>query len=498
MSISFKNAYELICNLFYSNIDKNLEKKSLILCLKRGKIISLLIFLTSFYSFYTDYILSKTPYNALYKSTLFHIHIITFFLSFLYFILYIFSDKISKSNKYTYIKFVVISQIILSVFIANFTSLNSQRFSSNIIIYLFSIISISLLVPIYRGIVFFTFLVNQIIFLYAIPYFSENKALIYINRTNSTVVVVFAFTLFIILNNYNNKLYYKDIKIKEDKLTFRKLFDMNPFPLLVSSYSTGKILAINNKALMLYGMTSEQFKQMNYINLYKNISDVREVMKKINEAKSLNDYVAELSIPNGESKWAIINYELIEYFGEKAILSGISEITEIKKLEEKLILHASMDSLTGILNRGSGMKILNKKFEKCKKNSSNLTICFCDVDNLKFVNDKYGHKEGDFLISFICKIISEEINDNDMIFRYGGDEFIIIFENDNKEMVCQKIKNRLKDMNNKRTKPYPISVSLGLFSFASDMNYDLNEIIKLSDKKMYTDKLSNKKLYKLN
>jgi predicted signal transduction protein with EAL and GGDEF domain len=82
---------------------------------------------------------------------------------------------------------------------------------------------------------------------------------------------------------------------------------------------------------------------------------------------------------NGKQMWVTANYELIDYHGEKCILTGIMDITEIRKAEEELSHYASMDSLTEILNRRMGYKKLEELLHKSKEEAMEFTLCFLNI-----------------------------------------------------------------------------------------------------------------------
>ncbi|WP_163195851.1 GGDEF domain-containing protein [Clostridium thermarum] len=90
-------------------------------------------------------------------------------------------------------------------------------------------------------------------------------------------------------------------------------------------------------------------------------------------------------------------------------------------------------------------KYLIQYFEHNKNNK--IAIIFLDLDNLKLINDAYGHIIGDELIRCISKKIINSIDDNSMVFRFGGDEFILIFVNKTKEDIQNCIENIISDVN---------------------------------------------------
>lgn len=86
-------------------------------------------------------------------------------------------------------------------------------------------------------------------------------------------------------------------------------------------------------------------------------------------------------------------------------------------------LSSETDALTGVLNRKAGINFLKEKMQQVQVKKGALTICFCDVNNLKEINDTHGHKLGDSLIKNVARVIREGLREGDEVARLGGDEF---------------------------------------------------------------------------
>ncbi len=174
---------------------------------------------------------------------------------------------------------------------------------------------------------------------------------------------------------------------------------------------------------------------------------------------------------------------------------------EIKRMEQELTRHANVDCLTSVFNRRAGMELISKKYERAKQEEIGFTICFIDMDNLKTVNDTFGHLEGDSFIIEVCKILKEEIQPDDLIFRYGGDEFMILFDNDAEgeiDSVCRRITGRFEALNKNNYKPYSINATMGTFSYKPEMGLSLAQIIEIVDRNMYHNKLNKNRQDRLN
>jgi len=158
------------------------------------------------------------------------------------------------------------------------------------------------------------------------------------------------------------------------------------------------------------------------------------------------------------------------------------------RAEEKLKYIAAIDSLTGCYNRGMGIRLLENEVDNIRRNTHCLSVCYIDINGLKYVNDTFGHFEGDELIVMTCQLIKEVISEKDILCRLGGDEFLILFPNQKKESiekVMDIIISNMENENKKKLKPYKFSFSYGIVQVNSDDNYSTDYIIQLADAKMY-------------
>ncbi|MCI1996728.1 GGDEF domain-containing protein [Clostridium luticellarii] len=174
--------------------------------------------------------------------------------------------------------------------------------------------------------------------------------------------------------------------------------------------------------------------------------------------------------------------------------------TVLEKLymeREKLNYYASTDVMTGVLNRRSGLKMLNRELILSRIGNKNLVVCFVDVDGLKIVNDNFGHQEGDKLLINTAKILKDSIRKTDFVIRMGGDEFLVIFPGAAMEEVHKiwhRIEEKLKEYN-ENNENYNFSLSCGFCECRKGMQCGMSveDLIKNADFEMYKKKLQKKK-----
>lgn len=166
--------------------------------------------------------------------------------------------------------------------------------------------------------------------------------------------------------------------------------------------------------------------------------------------------------------------------------------------QEKLNYYANTDDMTGVLNRRSGLELLNKELNLSKINNKNIVVCFVDVDRLKMINDSFGHAEGDKVLIKVAKVLRESISKSNFVIRMGGDEFLVVFpETTMKEVnktwykICRNVEEVNEGINN-----YNLSLSYGFYEYSKEIQKELsiNDLIKKADEEMYRKKMKKKAL----
>ncbi|MCE5286085.1 MAG: diguanylate cyclase [Pelosinus sp.] len=167
-----------------------------------------------------------------------------------------------------------------------------------------------------------------------------------------------------------------------------------------------------------------------------------------------------------------------------------------KKAKEQLSILKTPDYLTGILNRGTGIAFLQQQIDDANKNAAKLTIIFIDVNNLKMVNDTYGHHEGDELIKVTSQVLLKELNKSEAVCRFGGDEFLLILPDYTLQQATDlwiKIEGDITAYNKTTHHEYTLSVSHGFAEYDPTNPVSVTTLINKADTEMY----AAKRLYKL-
>lgn len=148
------------------------------------------------------------------------------------------------------------------------------------------------------------------------------------------------------------------------------------------------------------------------------------------------------------------------------------------------------DGLTGILNR-RGFYDAAEEFLKANKTSARTSIAaYIDMNNLKIVNDRYGHDEGDFSIKKISELLTDKVGDRGIVGRIGGDEFALIMTYDKEEenSFVKEIYRQFQLYNETSPKPYNITVSVGTCMIHAGQSVKLKEALTHADERLYEEK----------
>lgn len=163
-------------------------------------------------------------------------------------------------------------------------------------------------------------------------------------------------------------------------------------------------------------------------------------------------------------------------------------LAEAKRMFSQMSL---MDGLTGLGNKRS----FDHSLEHLVQEGSSFGLCYIDVNHFKAVNDRFGHNVGDVLLKTVAKRIQE--NTNYPAYRIGGDEFVILVDEDIEEARYQQFKENIDQAFAKRVrcldKKLHITVSLGFARYPED-GQDVQQVIALADQRMYADKEIKHKL----
>lgn len=229
------------------------------------------------------------------------------------------------------------------------------------------------------------------------------------------------------------------------------------------------IVLVTQDALKLDGIYEDLMKinneQINYFrNILKKYSEDRQ-----NKDKTFMEMLDEISRLNNEL--ANAQRELVK------------KNMELEELNSKLSEMATRDALTGLYNRRFFNDVFTKEVAKAKRYGIKLSLVSIDLNNFKVVNDTLGHAAGDkLLIDFANLAIEHTRKDVDYVFRFGGDEFLMLLvgaDNNDAQNVVMRIDEKLKNIS------VIVTLSYGIVGIDLDGETDAEKLIIQADKLMY-------------
>ncbi|MFA5233549.1 MAG: GGDEF domain-containing protein [Sulfurimonas sp.] len=179
-----------------------------------------------------------------------------------------------------------------------------------------------------------------------------------------------------------------------------------------------------------------------------------------------------------------------------ALILYMTTKKEIKQINAKARNYAFRDALTGLYNRHYLNDFLTK-FKRLHKRESIFAVAFIDIDKFKEINDTLGHEAGDCILRCLALKLKSLTRSTDILCRYGGEEFVIIYNDISKKEMFEKMEQIRESIQNTSFKcgHTNITISIGL-SFGKKED-DINEVLQEADKALYMAKNAGRNCVKI-
>lgn len=163
-------------------------------------------------------------------------------------------------------------------------------------------------------------------------------------------------------------------------------------------------------------------------------------------------------------------------------------------LKNALAYKAALDSaftdpLTGAMNRAAMNQALTREIELAKRQDTNLSVILIDADHFKKINDNHGHSHGDEVLKILAKIAKETIRQSDVLYRYGGEEFLVLLgqtDTSGATHLADRIREHVEALDTINGKKSDVTVSLGVTTL--NANDDCKSLFDRADKALYQAK----------
>lgn len=330
-------------------------------------------------------------------------------------------------------------------------------------------------------------------------------------------VVIFEF---ILLRGYTANNQNKDAELsKIGNLIYHAIMETSPDSVAVTDL-LGNYIFANKQTAVLHGLDSpDEFIGKSAFNFFS-FSEIPKATKHMQltradgvsrniefnlQRKDGSTFPAELSAALIKNEIGLpvafiaVTRDITERKRSEVQLNEMNErlrlqLVEIEKLQAILHEQAIQDPLTGLYNRRFMEEALKQELARAKRGNQPFTVVMMDMDNLKTLNDKYGHAVGDIALKSLSKLLKEKTRAEDIACRFGGDEFLVILHNTDEEIASTRLKewsNRAKEIEIVHEGIHlPVSFSAGVATYP---NYkSIEEIIRAADQAMYEVKAKKK------
>jgi len=200
----------------------------------------------------------------------------------------------------------------------------------------------------------------------------------------------------------------------------------------------------------------------------------------------------------GKRYYSIVDfYSQYDGYESVRILVG-HDITDVKTSIFRYNNRAMIDSMTEVYNREVGINYLREMVSQVKLDNDFFSVAYVDLDNLKYINDNFGHIEGDNYIHAMCDAVRSFIRKIDIISRIGGDEFLIIFPRftaEDARNVLASVSEKLDALSKGAPAGVMYRISYGVYEVNSSVPLDVEHILGYVDDKMYIMKAENRVKY---
>jgi diguanylate cyclase len=206
----------------------------------------------------------------------------------------------------------------------------------------------------------------------------------------------------------------------------RRLFEASPVALVLTRLRDHRVAEANERAAQMFGVPLDEVRGQRAPEFWDELSDRDALLAAVARDGCVTSYVAPLRRADGVRFWGDVAAQIISFAGERALLVGVRDVTAQRALEEKLRALATVDSLTGALNRRRFFELADEELQRADRYGGALSLAMIDADRFKRINDRHGHLVGDAALVHIASTLRAGLRRTDAVGRYGGEELAVL------------------------------------------------------------------------
>ncbi|WP_175344061.1 bifunctional diguanylate cyclase/phosphodiesterase [Herbaspirillum sp. C9C3] len=285
--------------------------------------------------------------------------------------------------------------------------------------------------------------------------------------------------------------------LQEAERRYRSIFE-NAIEGVFQTTPDGTYIAVNPALARIYGYHSPE-------DLIVGLRDIRhqlyveperrsEFMRLMEQQGSVSNFESRVYRRDGDIIWISENARAVYDDGGTLVCyeGTVEAITERKLYEAEMRHHATHDALTGLPNRNMLHEHLQRAIQAARQKGGLTAVVFVDLDQFKFINDSLGHQVGDELLKTVAQRLQACLRDTDMVARQGGDEFVLVLQNQTGgefgiAEVMQRILAAVARPWQAGDREFQVTASIGVSRYPID-GKDVETLLKQADSAMYRAK----------
>ena len=285
-------------------------------------------------------------------------------------------------------------------------------------------------------------------------------------------------------------------ELQASEANLRALVDFSPVAMVVTRVADDTVVLANRRAAAMFEVPLDAITAQRSPGFWVNPADRDRYLTAIGTHGRLEDFEAQMRTRTGRPFWARLSAQRLRFGGEETLLATISDISVQRATQDDLRAQATHDPLTGVVNRRYLEELARKEVDRAQRHHRPLAVAMLDADHFKRINDSYGHHAGDEVLRAIADRCRRTLRTNDVLGRYGGEEFVVLFPETNLAeagIVAERLRAAIADepvIVGEST--LPVTVSLGVAALTPEM--DLQRLLQTADGAMYAAKQAGRNL----
>lgn len=180
-----------------------------------------------------------------------------------------------------------------------------------------------------------------------------------------------------------------------------------------------------------------------------------------------------------------------QHGGRPAVIGTMLDITARKQFEEALRTLALVDELTGLYNRRGFVTLAERQLSMARRKKLPLVLIAADVDDLKGINDRFGHAVGDQALVAAAGVLRQTYREADIVARLGGDEFTVFpieASGDSAPLLIERLEANVRAYNERHQREFVLSLSTGVALLEGELSKDVRQLLAEADSQLYRQK----------